>query len=58
MYRSGELTKITEGGKSKLRELGIKKVFDFRAAREIRGYGSETPAIEGALGHCYLFFAY
>ena len=47
LFRSGELTRLTDKGKAKLKELGITTVFDLRSESEIRKYQSSTPAIDG-----------
>ncbi|KLO11877.1 hypothetical protein SCHPADRAFT_998569 [Schizopora paradoxa] len=47
LFRSGELTRITDAGKSTLRDLGIKKIFDLRGEAEITAYGSATSVIDG-----------
>jgi hypothetical protein len=46
IYRCGNVGRITEEGKQKLaNELGVKKIFDFRHSRELKG--SPPPVIEG-----------
>ncbi|PAV24021.1 tyrosine serine phosphatase [Pyrrhoderma noxium] len=47
LYRSGELTRLTETGKAQLKNLGITTVFDFRSETEILKYKSATPEIKG-----------
>jgi len=47
LFRSAELSSITEEGKAKMAELGITKVFDFRSDTEIRKYNSPIPVIDG-----------
>ncbi|PCH40840.1 hypothetical protein WOLCODRAFT_117768 [Wolfiporia cocos MD-104 SS10] len=47
MFRSAELSSITDEGKAKLRELCITKVFDLRSDPEIQRYGTPSPDIEG-----------
>ena len=47
LYRSGELTRLTETGKAQLRNLGVTTVFDFRSETEILKYKSATPEIKG-----------
>ncbi|KAG6895252.1 hypothetical protein C0992_002347, partial [Termitomyces sp. T32_za158] len=47
IFRSGELTRITEDGRSKLRELGVTTVFDLRSDTEIAQLKSQTPNIPG-----------
>lgn len=45
IFRSGELSKITEKGKEQLHALKIKTVFDFRSDSEVAAYKSATPTI-------------
>jgi len=47
LFRSGELTRLSENGKDALRKLGVKAVFDLRTKAEVERYKSTTPAIEG-----------
>ncbi|KAJ7752840.1 tyrosine phosphatase family-domain-containing protein [Mycena maculata] len=47
MYRSAELSGITEEGKAQLKELGILQVFDLRSDTEIEKYNTPLPDIEG-----------
>jgi hypothetical protein len=47
LYRSGELTRISEEGKDQLRALGITTVFDLRSKTEIASYDTPAPNIEG-----------
>ncbi|KAG5725676.1 Tyrosine-protein phosphatase [Termitomyces sp. T112] len=47
VFRSGELTRITDVGRSKLQELGVTTVFDLRSDSEIAEFHSETPDIPG-----------
>ncbi|KAF9528015.1 protein-tyrosine phosphatase-like protein [Crepidotus variabilis] len=47
LLRSAEIAGITEEGKTKLRDLGVTKVFDFRSDTEIQKYNSAPPVIEG-----------
>lgn len=47
VFRSGELSHITEAGKEQLRALGISKVFDFRSEEEINQFKTASPNIEG-----------
>lgn len=47
IFRSGELSKITEQGIQQLIALKIKTVFDFRSKLEVAAFKSATPAIEG-----------
>ncbi|KAG6899305.1 hypothetical protein C0993_011395 [Termitomyces sp. T159_Od127] len=47
IFRSGELTRITDAGRSKLRELGVTTVFDLRSDSEIAQFQSATPDIPG-----------
>lgn len=46
LFRSGELTRITDSGKSTLRNLGVKKIFDLRGEAEIATYNSATSMID------------
>ncbi|KAG6886381.1 hypothetical protein C0995_008266 [Termitomyces sp. Mi166 len=47
IFRSGELTRITDIGRSKLHELGVTTVFDLRSDSEIAQFQSATPDISG-----------
>ncbi|CAA7260109.1 unnamed protein product [Cyclocybe aegerita] len=47
LFRSAELSGITDEGKAKVRELGVTKVFDFRSDTEIRKYNTPLPVVEG-----------
>ena len=47
LFRSGELTKLSDSGKETLKKLGITTVFDLRSDLEIKKYQSATPDIEG-----------
>jgi len=47
IFRSAELSGITEDGRNVLKELGITKVFDLRSDTEIKKYNSPLPNIEG-----------
>ena len=47
IFRSAELTYITPAGAEKLKELGIKKVFDLRADVEIRQYKAPPVDLKG-----------
>ncbi|KDR84016.1 hypothetical protein GALMADRAFT_236600 [Galerina marginata CBS 339.88] len=47
LFRSAELSGITEEGKEKLKELGVTKVFDLRSDTEIRKYNTPLPEIDG-----------
>ncbi|KNZ79976.1 hypothetical protein J132_08331 [Termitomyces sp. J132] len=47
VFCSGELTRITDVGRSKLEELGVTTVFDLRSDSEIAEFHSETPDIPG-----------
>lgn len=47
LFRSGEVSAITDEGKEKLRELGITTVFDLRSDTEIEKYETPCPTIEG-----------
>ncbi|KAI0838080.1 tyrosine phosphatase family-domain-containing protein [Hypoxylon sp. FL0890] len=53
IYRSSEPSKVTEDGVSKLKSLGIEKVYDLRSAVEIEagqrdGFGWKVKEIDGA----------
>jgi len=47
MYRSGEVSGITEEGKSQLKSLGITHIFDLRSDPEIAKWHSPIPHIDG-----------
>ncbi|KAK7695400.1 hypothetical protein QCA50_000036 [Cerrena zonata] len=47
LYRSAEISSVTDEGKAKLQELGIKKVFDLRSDTEISKWTTPCPEIEG-----------
>ncbi|KAL0961173.1 hypothetical protein HGRIS_006146 [Hohenbuehelia grisea] len=47
LYRSGEPTNITAKGQEQLKALGIKKIFDFRADREIKSFGIPPLQVDG-----------
>jgi hypothetical protein len=47
LYRSGELTRISDEGKDQLRALGVTTVFDLRSKTEITSYDTPAPSIEG-----------
>jgi len=47
LFRSAEVSGITEDGKAELKALGITKVFDLRSDTEIQKYNSPLPDIEG-----------
>ncbi|KAF5320811.1 hypothetical protein D9619_000687 [Psilocybe cf. subviscida] len=47
IFRSAELSGITDEGKHKVKELGITKVFDLRSDTEIRKYNTPQPHIDG-----------
>jgi protein tyrosine/serine phosphatase len=47
VFRSGELTRITDRGIEQLHALKIVKVFDMRSDSEIASYKAEAPTIEG-----------
>ncbi|GJE84293.1 tyrosine-protein phosphatase [Phanerochaete sordida] len=47
LFRSGEVSAITEEGKAKLRELGVTTIFDLRSDTEIAKYETPCPTIEG-----------
>jgi len=47
IFRSAELSRITNTGKDQLRALGIKKVFDLRSDYEIAKFETPVPSVEG-----------
>lgn len=47
MYRSGEVSGITEEGKSQLKSLGITHIFDLRSDPEMAKWHSPIPLIDG-----------
>jgi hypothetical protein len=47
IFRSAELSHITDTGKAQLRALGIKKVFDLRSDYEISKFDTPVPSVEG-----------
>ncbi|KAI0700583.1 protein-tyrosine phosphatase-like protein [Cytidiella melzeri] len=47
LYRSGEVSRITEEGQHRLRELGVTVVYDLRSDTEIEKYNTPCPVIEG-----------
>jgi len=47
VFRSGELSHITDHGREQLRALRITKIFDMRSDSEIASYKTEAPVIEG-----------
>jgi hypothetical protein len=47
LFRCGEPSKITETGKNTLRELGIKRVFDFRTDNEVKKWIAPVLDIDG-----------
>ncbi|TFK64054.1 hypothetical protein BDN72DRAFT_872181 [Pluteus cervinus] len=47
LFRSAELSSVTEEGKTQLRGLGISKVFDLRSDTEIYKYNTPLPQIDG-----------
>lgn len=47
LFRSGELSRLSEGGKKVLHDLGIKYIFDMRNEDEISSFKSATPDIAG-----------
>ncbi|KAJ7490253.1 protein-tyrosine phosphatase-like protein [Mycena galericulata] len=56
LYRSAELSGVTQEGKAQLRELGIAQVFDLRSDTEIEKYNTPLPDIEGvAIQHVPVF---
>ncbi|KAJ6515529.1 protein-tyrosine phosphatase-like protein [Mycena sanguinolenta] len=56
LYRSAELSGITEEGKVQFRELGISQVFDLRSDTEIAKYNTPVPHIDGVqISHVPVF---
>ncbi|TFK20369.1 hypothetical protein FA15DRAFT_599906 [Coprinopsis marcescibilis] len=51
LFRSAELSGITEQGKHILRNLGVTDVYDLRSDTEIRKYDSASPTVEGVTLH-------
>ncbi|KAH9938005.1 protein-tyrosine phosphatase-like protein [Fomitopsis serialis] len=47
VFRSGEISSITEDGKATLRELGVTTVYDLRSDTEIQRYETPSPDIDG-----------
>ncbi|THH10695.1 hypothetical protein EW145_g1158 [Phellinidium pouzarii] len=47
LFRSGELTRLSQRGKDELKALGVATVFDLRSQSEITKYSSATPEIDG-----------
>ncbi|EJD02451.1 uncharacterized protein FOMMEDRAFT_87510 [Fomitiporia mediterranea MF3/22] len=47
LFRSGELSRLTDKGKATLKKLGITTIFDLRSGSEIRKYQSTTPDVDG-----------
>ncbi|OSX59407.1 hypothetical protein POSPLADRAFT_1184142 [Postia placenta MAD-698-R-SB12] len=47
VFRSAELSSVTEEGKLKLKELGVTTVFDLRSDTEIERYESPIPEVPG-----------
>ncbi|THH11937.1 hypothetical protein EW145_g314 [Phellinidium pouzarii] len=47
LFRSAEISGITDEGKTQLKELGITKVFDLRSDTEMEKYNTPVPQIEG-----------
>lgn len=46
LFRSAEISGITEKGKSQLRDLNIRKIFDLRSKTEMDKYNAPVPEIE------------
>lgn len=46
-FRSGEIFRITDDGKAKIRSLGITKIFDLRSDVELKKFDAPMPVIEG-----------
>ena len=49
MYRSGNLSRLTDNGKTSLIELGIKKIIDLRGIDEVRTFAD--PLVQGIACH-------
>ncbi|KAI0774504.1 protein-tyrosine phosphatase-like protein [Fomes fomentarius] len=47
VYRSGEVSYITEGGMQQLKNLGVTTVYDLRSDTEMQKYDSPMPTIDG-----------
>ncbi|KAJ7198464.1 protein-tyrosine phosphatase-like protein [Mycena pura] len=47
VFRSGEVSRITEAGKEQLRALGVRRVFDLRTNFEAEVYDAAAPVIPG-----------
>ncbi|KAF8165595.1 protein-tyrosine phosphatase-like protein [Crassisporium funariophilum] len=47
LFRSAELSGITDEGKALVKQLGITRVFDLRSDTEIRKYNTPLPEIDG-----------
>ncbi|KAI5120677.1 hypothetical protein M0805_006966 [Coniferiporia weirii] len=47
LFRSAEISGITEQGKTQLRDLGITMAFDLRSDTEMEKYGTPIPHIDG-----------
>ncbi|KAH8118680.1 protein-tyrosine phosphatase-like protein [Phellopilus nigrolimitatus] len=47
LFRSAEVSGITDNGMTQLRELGVTKVFDLRSHTEIVKYNTPVPQIDG-----------
>ncbi|KAI5116797.1 hypothetical protein M0805_001799 [Coniferiporia weirii] len=47
LFRSGELTRLSQSGTEELKKLGITTVFDLRSAGEVKKHQSATPKIDG-----------
>ncbi|EAU84322.2 hypothetical protein CC1G_01318 [Coprinopsis cinerea okayama7 len=51
LFRSAELSGITDEGKAKLKELGVTQVYDLRSDTEIKKYNTPSPEIDGIHFH-------
>jgi len=47
LFRSAEISGITQEGKAQLSDLGIRKIFDLRSDTEIEKYKTPVPSIDG-----------
>ncbi|GJJ07072.1 hypothetical protein Clacol_001271 [Clathrus columnatus] len=49
LFRSGEISRVSEIGKKQLEELGIKKVFDLRSDIELEKFGTPVPELTSSV---------
>ena len=45
IFRSGQISALTDSGKETLRGLGVRTVFDFRSSREFKKYDAPIPNV-------------